>query len=161
MNKGYVQIYFGDGKGKTSAAIGKGIMEAGLGNNVIIIQFLKGKNKGELDIISKMEPQVKLFRFEKAETGFDELPEEMKTEEINNIRNGMNFAKKVLMTGECDVLILDEVLGLIDESIVSTEDIISIIRSKEEHVKLILTGIHLPDLITDYADEISRIEAMK
>ena len=55
-----------------------------------------------------MEPEIKLFRFEKSDGNFVELPEEKKQEEIQNIRNGIGFAKKVLTTGECDLLILDD-----------------------------------------------------
>ena len=68
-----------------------------------------------------MEPEIKLFRFEKSDSNFVELPEEKKQEEIQNIRNGIGFAKKVLTTGECDLLILDEVLGLVEKDIITVD----------------------------------------
>ena len=76
----------------------------------------------------RLEPEIKIFRFEKSDLNFAELSEEKKTEEIINIKNGINFAKKVLSTGECDLLILDELLGLIDNSIITVEDLKKIIR---------------------------------
>ena len=161
MDKGYVQVFCGKGKGKTSAAIGKGVLEAGSGKNVIVIQFLKGKNKNEMELIGRLEPEIKLFRFEKSDLAFASLTQEAKVEEVNNIKNGMNFAKKVLLTGECDILILDEVLDLIGEGIISINDIASLIMAKSDQVKLILTGISLPMELTDLVDEVSEIEMVK
>ncbi len=114
MANGMVYIYAGDGRGKSPAAIGRAVQAAVAGKNVVIIQFLKGRGLEDSDFLRRMEPEIKLFRFEKSDENFEQLPEEKKREEIVNIKNGMNFAKKVLATGECDLLILDEVLGLIE-----------------------------------------------
>lgn len=161
MSRGIVQIYCGDGKGKTNAAIGCGIRAAGQGKSVIVIQFLKGKNTDELSFLKRLEPEIKVFRFEKSEDFFDKLPEEVKEEEIMNIRNGMNFSKKVLVTGECNVLILDEILGLLDKEIISKEELINIIKAKDNDTDLILTGIRYGDEICQYADEVSKIETIR
>lgn len=77
-----------------------------------------------------------------------------------NIRNGMNFARKVLATGECDLLILDEVLGLVEKGIVSVEDVKTMLECRED-TSVILTGIKLNDEICVLADEVSRIETVK
>ncbi|MEG1992485.1 MAG: cob(I)yrinic acid a,c-diamide adenosyltransferase, partial [Acetivibrio sp.] len=106
-----VHVFYGNGQGKTSAAIGQCIKEASQGRQVIVIQFLKGKDLDEFSFLVKMEPEVKLFRFEKETECFDKLSEEEQKEERSNILNGFNFAKKVVETGECELLILDEVLG--------------------------------------------------
>lgn len=82
-------------------------------------------------------------------------------EEIQNIKNGLNFAKKVLNTGECELLILDEVLGLLDNEIISCEDLKNILQSKAEDTTIIMTGIQLTDEICMLADEVSRIETLK
>ena len=107
-----------------------------------------------------MEPEIKLFRFEKSDENFEELPEERKQEEIRNIKNGLNFAKKVLSTGECDLLILDEVLGLVEKGIVSVEELKAMLDCRED-TSVILTGITLSDEICLLADEISKIETVK
>ena len=86
--------------------------------------------------------------------------EERQKEEISNIKNGLNFAKKVLTTGECALLILDEVLGLVDNGIISVDDLKHIVDAKSDDVSIIMTGIHLEDGICELADEISKIEAM-
>ena len=86
--------------------------------------------------------------------------EEKKAEEDMNIRNGMNFAKKVLSTGECNLLILDEVLGLIEKNIISVEDVENLLNQRGE-TDVILTGISLNDEICSLADEVSKIETLK
>lgn len=161
MNKKIVQVYYGDGKGKTTAAIGQCIRAAGLGHSVIIIQFLKGREIEEFSFLNKLEPQIKLFRFEKAKEFFCNLSEEEQNDEKQNILNGMNFARKVIETGECDTLVLDEVLGLIEYGIISIEDIIKLIQLRDDYFKLVLTGNTLPEELVDYVDMVSKIEAIK
>ena len=124
MGKRIVQVFYGPGKGKTSAAVGQCIRAASLGQSVIIIQFLKGKDAEEFNFLERLEPDIKLFRFEKSEESYDSLLPSQKKEEQQNILNGFNFAKKVIDTGECDVLVLDEVLGLLDFGIIEVSDII-------------------------------------
>lgn len=78
-----------------------------------------------------------------------------------NIKNGINFAKKVLATGECDLLILDEILGLIDNHIITVEELKSLLSARDEETDVILTGISLNDEICMLADEVSKIETIK
>lgn len=156
-----VQIYYGDGKGKTTSAIGQCIKAAGEGKQVIIVQFLKGKDSLELEFIKRLEPEIKLFRFEKSNKCYCDLSEEEKAEQDSNIRNGLNYIKKVLTTGECDVLVIDEMLGLVDNHIISVEDVIQILRQKDEGVELILTGRVLPKELESYAEDIYQINTIK
>lgn len=160
MNKGYVQVFCGKGDGKSSAAIGKAILGAIEDKKVILVQFMKGKNERETDFFKKLEPDIKLFRFEKMEIGFTELSQDKKKEEVTNMRNGLNYAKKVLATGECDVLILDEVLGLIDEGIIEWNELLPIFEARGEEVTIIMTGIVMPDELIDYVDYVSNIESL-
>jgi cob(I)alamin adenosyltransferase len=156
MKTGLIQVYSGEGHGKSAAAIGRAIQFASEGKNVVVINFLKGNQNEE--ILKRLEPEIKVFRFEKSEEEFSHLSDERKQEEIHNIKNGLNFAKKVLTTGECGLLILDEVLGLIDNGIISIEDLRHIIDSKAEDVGIIMTGIQLNDDVCQFADEIFKIE---
>lgn len=161
MEQRVVQVFYGQGKGKTSAAVGQCIRAASLGQRVIIIQFLKGKDAEEFNFLERLEPDIKLFRFEKSEGFYKELSAAQQKEERQNIRNGFNFAKKVIDTGECDVLVLDEVLGLIDLDIVSEEEILQLVSFKEDYSRLVLTGWELPETIARQADIISRIDLEK
>ncbi|HAB60158.1 MAG TPA: cob(I)yrinic acid a c-diamide adenosyltransferase, partial [Lachnospiraceae bacterium] len=81
MDKKIVQVYYGNGKGKTTAAVGQCIRAASLGYEVIIIQFLKGRDSEEFSFLSKLEPDIKLFRFEKAKESYIDLTEEEQLEE--------------------------------------------------------------------------------
>lgn len=156
-----VHIYSGDGHGKSPAALGRAVQAAAEGKNVVIIQFLKASGLEDSPFLNRLEPEIKLFRFEKSGEDFAELSKERQEEESKNIRNGMNFARKVLSTGECDVLILDEVLGLIDNRIITVEDLKALISNKAEDTTLIMTGIQLQDDVCMLADEVSKIETLK
>lgn len=161
MNQGSVIVYFGNGKGKSSSAIGHAICAAGEGEEVAIIQFLKGNNQKEIDFLKRLEPEVRLFSFEKNAEFFEELSEEQKQEEILNIRNGLNFAKKVLVTGESTILVLDEILGLLEKNIITVDDIRNLIDSKEEETELILTGTYMNQELMQYVDAVYEIKSIK
>ena len=161
MKQGPICIYSGDGHGKSPAALGEAVLTAAAGGSVVIIQFLKGKGLKDTEFIHRLEPEIKIFRFEKSDVNFDELPEDKKHEEILNIKNGLNYAKKVLSTGECDLLILDEVLGLIDNRIITVGDLEEILSQKMEDTRIILTGITMNDEVCMRADDVSRIETHK
>ena len=161
MDKGSIHIYCGEGKGKTTAAIGQGIQEASQGRSVIIIQFMKERNAEAVGFVQRLEPEIKLFRFQKAEEAFEDLPDAEKTEEIKNLKNALNFARKVLVTEECDVLILDEVLGLIDAGVISSEELEAVLKAKMDETEVIMTGRVLEESIRSYADEIYKITAEK
>ena len=161
MEKKIVQVFYGPGKGKTSAAVGQCIRAASLGQSVIIIQFLKGKDSEEFNFLERLEPDIKLFRFEKSEESYDSLLPSQQKEEKQNIVNGFNFAKKVIDTGECDVLVLDEVLGLLDLGIIEVSDIIKLIELRDDYTRLVLTGRNMPENLIEYADVISKIDLKK
>ena len=107
-----------------------------------------------MEFLKRLEPEIKIFRFEKSEEYFNELSEEEQMEEVKNIKNGLNFAKKVLSTGECDLLILDEVLGLVDQSVIESEELKNLISVRLDDMELILTGREFCDAIHPYVDEV-------
>ena len=161
MSRRIVQVYYGSGKGKTSAAVGQCIRAAGLGQSVIIIQFLKGKDAEEFSFLNRLEPDIKLFRFERENESYDCLLDSQKKEERQNILNGFNFAKKVIDTGECDVLVLDEVLGLLDIGLIEVSDIIKLIELRDDYTRLVLTGRNLPEELRGYVNIISKLDLEK
>ena len=161
MKHGKIKIFTGTGRGKTPAALGLALQTAAGGGQVTIIQFLKGRGLGESEFVKRLEPEIKLFRFEKAEDCFDDLSEEEKKEAIMNIKNGLGFARKVLSTGECDLLVLDEVLGLVDNKIITVDELKEILGARSESTTIVLTGITLSDDICMLADEVSKLETVK
>lgn len=161
MEKGQIMIICGEGKGKTSAALGRGIFGASKGKSVIIIQFLKGKGGEQVDFIKRLEPEIKVFSFEKWDSDYQSLSLEEQQEEAVNIRNGLNFARKVMTTDGCDILILDEVLGLVDRRIITEEELKVLVEAKDESMELVLTGINMCDSLFPYADDVVRIDTLK
>ena len=139
MEREITEVYCGNGKGKTTLAVGRGLRFATQGKSVIIIQFLKGRERRELDFLEELDNfDFKIFRFEKMDTCYNDLSEQEKAEERTNILNGLNFARKVIATRECDFLLLDEILGLLDYGIT-------------------MTGRWLPDALKPYVDSITTI----
>ncbi len=161
MEKGPVRVYFGESKGKTAAAVGRAVECAAAGKDVFIIQFLKGKTAKDMGFYRRLEPEVKLFRFEKEAQQYETLSNREKEDERVNIINGVHFAKKVLAIGECDVIVLDEVLGLADIGIIAVQDIIDLIKLKGESTEMILTGRVIPEEIMPYCDQICEMTTVK
>lgn len=157
MGKRYVHIYCGKGSGKSSAAIGQAVKAACNGKSVIVIQFLKGKDAASLDYLKKLEPEIKLFSFDKFKKPFNDLTEEEKAEECIHIRNGLSYAMKVLTTGECDVLILDEILGLPKTGAITEEDIRKLIDLAQEDMELYLIGNDRLESLWPYVDEVTEV----
>lgn len=161
MKKGLINIYYGEGKGKSTASLGRALVSASEGKEVFIIQFLKGRLPGNLNYLKCLEPDVKIFRFEKLDAFYEDLSKEEQQDEISNILNGVHFAKKVLTIGECDLLILDEILGLVDLGIIDVQEVLRMIEAKPDDMELILTGRNLPEELKDVADYISCIGIVK
>lgn len=158
MNRELTEVCCGTGKGKTALAIGQSLRVATLGKSVIIIQFLKGRERQALDFLEEVENlDIKIFRFEKRDCCYEELTEREKSEEKANILNGLNFARKVVITQECDFLILDEILGLLDSGIAGVDAIADILRQKDESMHIVMTGRNFPEELRPYVDVITRI----
>ena len=152
LKQGLVQVYFGRGKGKTTAAIGQGIRATGHGFKVYMIQFMKGNYKyGEIEAIKNI-PNFELKQF-----GSPDLIAEPGDFDIEEGKKALDFAKKIIMSDEYDLVILDEVGVAISMNVIPVEPILELINIKPEKVELILTGgpkMHpkikeLADLVTE------------
>ena len=159
-NQGKILIFTGEGHGKTPAALGIALQAAAEGQTAIIIQFLKGRGLEESEFVKRLEPEIKLFRFEKEDKNYDELTKEQQQESIMNIKNGFAYARKVLSTGEASVVVLDEVLGLVDNQIVTADELRELVECKQEDTTLVMTGITLDDEVCVLADEVSKIQTL-
>ena len=158
MERELTEVYCGNGKGKTALAIGQSLREATQGKSVIVIQFLKGRERKSLDFLQElMNLDFKIFRFEKQDCCYAELTEEGKKEENINILNGVNFARKVIVTQECDFLLLDEILGLVDMGIVTVDTVADILQQKDESMHIVMTGWNLPEELRPYVDVITTL----
>ena len=161
MDECVIQVICGEGAGKTSAALGKSIAAVSRGKKVVFISFLKGNDLKDYECIKKLEPDIKIFCFEKEEVHYDELSEVEKKEEMQNIINGFHFAGKVVETGECDLLVLDEVLGLLDHGMITIQDIYRLIEHCGDDISLIMTGKYIPKELMQHIDIVSKIDRIK
>ncbi len=159
--EGRVEVYYGPGKGKTSCAIGHCVKAAGQERQVIVVQFLKGKDTGDISLIRRLEPEVQLFRFEKYDKQYKDLNEDEKKEQDHYIFNGLKYARKVLDTRQCDVLVLDEILGLLDLGLIKPTDLIHLLQERDEEQNILMTGRSLPKELLDYVDAAYCIDIVK
>jgi len=161
MSKGIMRVYYGEGQGKSTAALGTAIREASHGKTATVISFLKEKNEDSEELLKKLEPELKFFRFEKSDVSFAELSEEEKQREIMNLVSGFNYSKKVITTGGCDLVVLDEVLGLVNQNIISEEDLLEIAATIPENMVVICTGRKVPEAVKECADELYQVTLEK
>jgi cob(I)alamin adenosyltransferase len=158
LEKGLVQVYTGDGKGKTSAAFGLALRAVGRGLKVYIIQFIKGGfDYGELYIVEKI-PNLKLATFGRGKFITETPPSE---EDSKLAKEAFELAKKVVKGGEYDVVVLDEVNVALNLKMISIDEVMDLIRNKPKHVELILTGRYAPVQIIDAADLVTEMREVK
>lgn len=157
MRKGYVYIYYGEGKGKTTLAVGQGVRAVGEGLTVVMIQFLDYNNTKESVPLQKLEPEFRIFRFEKMRTSIQDIDESTKKEVLSEIRNAFNFTRKIIETGECDMLILDGIIEAIEDGYIKEDELHELLNKRLSYVDVILTGRTLHDLIAEKSDYIFRI----
>lgn len=161
ISKGYVEIYTGDGKGKTTAALGLGMRAAGNGMKVYMVQFLKGDFTGELESVKKLEPYFKIYRFEKKRDFFWNLNEEEKLELKKEIKEAIDFCIDAEKNNKCDILILDEIMGVLRNKILEEDDVLNLIETKPSNMELILTGRNVPEKILSKADLVTEMKPIK
>ena len=160
MEKELTEVYCGNAKGKTTLAMGQSLKASTQGKSVIVIQFLKGKERRALDFLQDLEDlDIKIFRFEKQDICYEELNEQEKSEERSNILNGLNFARKVVATNECDFLVLDEILALPDYQIATADMIKEILKLKDSSMHIIMTGKRLPEELKEYVDCVTVLDS--
>lgn len=161
LKKGYVQVYTGNGKGKTTAAVGLAVRAAGNGLKVYMVQFLKSMSTGELHSVVKLEPYFKIFRFEKKRGFFWTLNEEEKRELKEEVQHAYRFCLEALRENKCDLLIMDEIMGALSNELVSKEQLLELIDLKPENIELILTGRDVPVEIAERADLVTEMREIK
>ena len=158
MEKSLVQVYTGDGKGKTSAAFGLALRAVGRGLKVYVIQFIKGGfDYGELHIVERL-PNLRLASFGRGKFITNLPPSE---EDMKLARDAFDLAKKIVKGGEHDIVILDEINVALNLKMVGTEEVIDMIKNRPRHVELILTGRYAPTQILEVADLVTEMREVK
>lgn len=161
LKKGFVQVYTGDGKGKTTAALGLALRAAGNNYRVCMVQFLKTSRTGEIESAKKLENNFKIYRFEKKKGFFWTLNDCEKEELKKEVKKAYKFCLKALENNTCDILIMDEVMAILSNRLLSVEEIIKLIDKKPDNMELILTGRNVPEEILQKADLVTEMKNIK
>lgn len=161
LEKGLIQVYTGDGKGKTTAALGQAVRAVGEGLKVYMVQFLKTDDTGELNTVKKLHPDFQIFRFERKRGFFWTLNESEKAELREDVDKAIDFCKEVMDNNECDILILDEIMAVMTNGIVPVGIVVNMLESKPANMEIILTGRNAPPEISDIADLVTEMKEVK
>ena len=157
LSKGYVQLYTGDGKGKTTAALGLALRASGRGLHTYIGQFMKGQRYGELEAL-RDHPFITLEQYGNPRCIHRE---EVTAQHVNEARQGLARARKAMLSGKYDLVVLDEVNVAIWFGVLSTEDVLAFLEAKPEHVEVVLTGRRAPQALIDRADLVTEMREVK
>jgi len=155
--KGYVQVYTGDGKGKTTAAVGLAVRAVGAGLTVCIVQLAKGRFGGEHAALERLGDRITVTRF--GSPNFVVAP--ACERDIQLARDGIEFAHRAMLNGSYDVVIVDEANTAADLGLISSDDLVALIETKPDTVELVLTGRNAhPDVIAR-ADLVTEMREIK
>ena len=157
FQRGLVQVYTGNGKGKTTAALGLALRAAGHGLRTHVIQFLKGVHYGELSALAAL-PAITVRQFGGAEWVH---PEAVREEDRRRARQALAYAGEALAGGEYKLVILDEINVALDWRLLEVAPILDLIRTKPTGIELVLTGRNAPPEIIAAADLVSEMREVK
>jgi cob(I)alamin adenosyltransferase len=155
---GLIMVNTGSGKGKTTAALGLALRAIGHRHRVKIIQFMKGD-----PFFGEMLMRERLPELEIEQYGLDRFvdPKNPEPEQIERAQEGFLAARTAIMSGDYHVVILDEVNVATSFGLVSTSEVVALLRDKPAHVEVVLTGRDAPQEILDAADYVNEITAVK
>lgn len=157
MEKGYVQIYTGDGKGKTTAALGLALRAAGAGLSVYVAQFMKFGEYSELKALSRFADLVTIHQFG---TGKFVMGRPGQAD-LAAGQKGLEAVKDALASGRYDIVIMEEAAVAASIGIFSSEDILDILRAKPDAVELVITGRGASDDLIKAADLVTEMREIK
>jgi cob(I)alamin adenosyltransferase len=150
--KGYIQVYTGDGKGKTTAALGLALRAAGAGLKVLIVQFVKGMHYAELDALEELKDRISVLQAGR-ECFITQEPDE---KDIQAAREGLDTTRRAIQSGDYRLVIMDEANIATHYNLFSVDELIDVIQSRREDVEIVITGrkaesklLEMADLVTD------------
>jgi len=160
-SKGLLVVYTGDGKGKTTAALGMCIRAAGYAWRICIVQFIKGSWKyGELKGLRKLEPLVELHVIGEGFVGIVDDKKDFETH-CRAAREGIALALEKIKSDQYPLIILDELNVALDLGLVSRENVEGLLSACTERQHLVITGRNAPDWLTERADLVTEMKEIK
>ncbi len=160
MEDGLIIVHTGNGKGKTTAALGLALRAIGHNMNVLVLQFIKGsRHTGELDTAQKLKPNLKIVQLG---LGFIRMHEGKYPEEIlENARVSWDYARQEIFSDLYDMVVLDEINYMIDYGLLNVNDVVTLLQEKPKGLTMVLTGRNAHDKIIELADIVTEMREIK
>jgi cob(I)alamin adenosyltransferase len=155
--KGYIQVYTGNGKGKTTAALGLALRAAGAGMKVFFAQFVKGKTYSEIELIHRLIPDIAIRQYGLG-CFIINAPAQ---KDIDAARNGLEQVTGIIKSGEYDMVVLDEVNIALYYNLFSTDDLLRVLNHKPEEIEIVITGRYAPAELIEIADLVTEMKETK
>lgn len=157
MRKGYIQVYTGNGKGKTTAAIGLALRAIGAGLNVFLCQFAKKSCSSEIQALKVYEDKIKIKTYGSGHfiTGKPDV------NEIKLASDGLRDAYCEMMSGKYDLIILDEAAVAVYFGLISSGEIMKFLKEKPDNVEIVITGRNAPEELMNAADLVTEMKEVK
>lgn len=158
FRKGIVQVYTGNGKGKTTSAFGQALRAVGHGYKVCIIQFMKGRKYGEFQAAEKYLPNLTVHL-----VGLDSfvMRDNPAPVDIEMAKQGFLIAKEVIASGAYNMVVLDEINVAVDFKLIPLNDIVSLMKTKPPALDLVLTGRYAHPDVIELADTVTEMKEIK
>jgi len=156
--RGYVQIYTGNGKGKTTAALGLALRAAGRKMKTYIGQFMKGQDYGELHSVKLLNSLITIEQYGKDTFVHIDNPS---IDDIKMAQDGFNRLKDAIFSGKYDIVIADELNTAVYFKLIDEQDVLNLIDNKPEIVELIITGRYATQELIDRADLVTEMKEIK
>lgn len=155
--KGYIHVYTGNGKGKTTAALGLALRAVGAGKKVYFAQFVKGKIYSEIAAINRYIPEITVKQYGRGCF----IVNEPTSEDIQAAKEGLEEASVVIRSGQYDVVILDEATIALHYKLFSVEELIAVLQEKPEETEIVITGRYAPGELIEIADLATEMKEIK
>ncbi len=157
--KGYIQVYTGKGKGKTTAALGLALRAAGHGLKTYVGQFLKGQDYGELSSVKKLSPLITIEQF--GRRGFIHVTKDPDEEDIQKAKKGLEKCLEAMLSHKYTLIILDEINVAIDFNLIEEQEVHKFLDQKPENIEIVLTGRYASESLIKRADLVTEMKEIK
>jgi cob(I)alamin adenosyltransferase len=157
--EGRIQIYTGNGKGKTTAALGLALRAAGRGFHTYMGQFIKGQKYGELEAAKKLHPYLTMEQF--GRSGFIHVTENPDEADILKAEEGLQTSLKAMLSGDYRIIVLDELNITIYFKLITEEAALSFLDQKPKDMEVVITGRYAPDSLIERADLVTEMKDIK
>jgi cob(I)alamin adenosyltransferase len=158
LPQGLIQVYTGDGKGKTTCALGLALRAVGQGFKVYMVQFLKGRETGEMQAAARLAPDLTLRSF--GRPGLVNLRSPAPAD-LDLARQALDLAETLINAGEHDLVILDEINLALTYNLIPLDEVLTMLRERPPWVEVVLTGRQAPPEVVALADLVTEMRPVK